>query len=376
MADKSDAQTAFLSVARCPNVRFCIKTDAPHPCREIVEHQMREQGIQSYDNFQVPEPWVGELDAAPILFISSNPSIGEDRHAVGASSDETLWNSHHFAFGGGKRRYILDGINTTTTTGEKLKRVPYWASVRARARELISNAVPGRDYALTEIVHCKSTDEVGVASAATECAKMHFERVLGISPATVLIVLGKVARECLRPNNQASSAVEEREIGGRYRLIVYLPHPSSWEPGPRTLVGLFPAEVDRLRSKANLGRPPIEENCNAGALATESEKALRTLQPVASAEFVQDFLRNVGVLLESRRAAVGATYSQLGEVAARDSGRKAHGNGARDLCQGNRWVWPPYARAIMLFLGILNASNLADAYEAIQRFDGVSPRQR
>lgn len=376
VAEMSNTQAVFLSVARCPNVTLCIESDAPHPCREIVDHQMREQRVQSYDNFQVPEPWVGELDVAPILFISSNPSIGEDRHAVGGSSDETLWDSHHFAFGGGRRRYILDGINSTTTAGDKLKKVPYWASVRARARELIPNAVPGRDYALTEVVHCKSTDEIGVASAAAECSKMHFERILGSSPARVLIVLGKVARECLRPDSPGSSGMEEREIGGRHRLIVYLPHPASWEPGPRTLVGLFPAEFDRLRREATSTRPPIERNDKPGARATTPEEVVRTLQPDASSEFVRAFLRSVGGLLDSRRAALGATYSQLGEVAARESGRKAHAGGARDLCQGNRSVWPPYARAIMLFLGISNAENLADAYEAMQRFDGVSPRER
>jgi hypothetical protein len=375
-AEMSDTQAVFLSVARCPNVRFCIESDAPHPCREIVEHQMREKGVRSYDDFQVPEPWVGELDVAPILFISSNPSIGEDRHAVGASSDETLWDSHHFAFGGGKRPYILDGINTTTTAGDKLKKVAYWASVRARARELIPNAVPGRDYALTEVVHCKSTDEIGVASSATECSEMHFERVLGNSPARVLIVLGKVARECLSSDNPGSSAMEEREIGGRQRLIVYLPHPASWEPGPRTLVGLFPAEVDRLRREANSKQPPIGTDDKPGARAAAPEEAVRTLQPDARAEFVRAFLRDVGALLESKRAAIGATYAQLGEVAARASGRKAHAGGARDLCQGNRWVWPPYARTIMLFLDIANAENLADAYEAMQRFDGVSSRER
>lgn len=147
--------------------------------------QMDSPGVLSYSDFQVPEPWVGELDVAPILFVSSNPSIGEDRHAVGAASGETLWESHHFAFGGGKSHYILDGIYTTTTAGDKLKKVAYWVAVRARARELIADAVPGRDYATTEVVHCKSTDEIGVASAAAECSKMHLDRVLAISPARV-----------------------------------------------------------------------------------------------------------------------------------------------------------------------------------------------
>ena len=96
---------------------------------------MGSSGVLSYDDFQVPEPWVGEIDVAPILFVSFNPSIGEDRHAIGASSNGTPWESHHFAFGGGKSPYILDGIYTTTTSGDKLKKVAFWVAIRARARD-------------------------------------------------------------------------------------------------------------------------------------------------------------------------------------------------------------------------------------------------
>jgi hypothetical protein len=48
-------------------------------------------------------PWIGEITVAPILFLSSNPSIGDDRHALGSSTDEALRDSHHHAFGGGTR---------------------------------------------------------------------------------------------------------------------------------------------------------------------------------------------------------------------------------------------------------------------------------
>jgi len=339
--------------------------------------QMDSPGVLSYDNFQVPEPWVGELDVAPILFVSSNPSIGEDRHAVGASSDEVLWESHHFAFGGGNSPYILDGIYTTTTSGDKLKKVAYWVAVRARARELIADANPGRDYALTEVVHCKSTNEIGVASAAAECSKMHLDRVLAISPARVLIVLGRAARERLQGSDSSRlPTIEERDIGRRRRLIVYLPHPSSWAAGPRTIAGLFPAQIDRLRREANLTRSlakPSETRVTRAAMSTRKRV---TQQTNAGSETAAKFQRRIGRLLESKRSAIGATYLQLGEVAARETGRKAHAAGARDLCRGNRWVWPPCARAIMVFLDVPNAEILADEYEATQRSNGVTPRAK
>jgi hypothetical protein len=154
------------------------------------------RGVEGYGDFQVPEPWVGEITVAPIPFVSSNPSIGGDGCALGSSSDEALLDSHHHAFGGGARTYVVDGTYTTTPEGEPLDRVGYWVSVRARARELIADAVPGRDYALTEAVHCKSRDEVGVVAAA-EIARRHLGRVLAPSPAPVVIAEVSRARDGL-----------------------------------------------------------------------------------------------------------------------------------------------------------------------------------
>lgn len=255
--DDADAREVFLSVARCANVARCLESDAPHPCREIVRQQVRMRGVAGYGDFQVPEPWVGEITVAPILFVSSNPSIGEDRHALGSSSDDALWDSHHHAFGGGTREYVLDGIYSTTPEGERLKKVAYWVAVRARARELIEDAVPGRDYALTEVVHCKSERETGVAEAAAECGEMHLRRVLALSPAPVVIVVARVAREAfLGAGASSPSGVVERELGGRSRLLVYVPHPAAWG-GPRRLAARLSADdLRRLRAAVAASRPP------------------------------------------------------------------------------------------------------------------------
>ena len=99
--------------------------------------------------------------------------------------------------------YILDGIYTTAPSGERLQKVAYWVAVRARARELIPEAIPGRDYALTEVVHCKSEDEIGVFSASAECTSKH---------------------------------------------------PASFARGPQTLAGLYADDLLRLQDAATLAR--------------------------------------------------------------------------------------------------------------------------
>jgi len=62
----------LLKVARCPNVERCLNGEVGHCCSKIV----LSQGKESTSEFQSPEPWSGHLSVAPILFLSSNPSIG------------------------------------------------------------------------------------------------------------------------------------------------------------------------------------------------------------------------------------------------------------------------------------------------------------
>ena len=191
------------------------------------------------------------------IFISSNPSIGDDNEAFGASSNDALWDSHHYAFGGGKGKFIIDGIFPAKADRGKLKRVAYWVAMRARARELIPDAVPGQDYALTEVVHCKSKEEIGVRRAASTCWDLHSEPVLALSPAAVVIVVGQVAREFfLGIGAPIPGEIEERKLGGRLRLMAYLPHPAGFAK-KKTLAGLLvPLDVDRLRLAAIAARSP------------------------------------------------------------------------------------------------------------------------
>jgi hypothetical protein len=46
----------------------------------------------------------------------------------------------------------------------------FWLATRARAAELLGrNPTPGVDYALTEVVHCKSVEQLGIAQGARLC---------------------------------------------------------------------------------------------------------------------------------------------------------------------------------------------------------------
>jgi hypothetical protein len=158
----------FDSIAYCKNVVLCQHGDESHPCAKIVHSQHVRDG-----DFQLPEPWRGQIDKARILFLGSNPSIGHDRYALQSSPETQVWESQHLAFGGGSRAYIIGGTKTTKPDGSTDRNVRYWSCIRARAHELMPKAIPGQDYAISEVVHCKSTEEEGVREAAQTCYDMH-----------------------------------------------------------------------------------------------------------------------------------------------------------------------------------------------------------
>lgn len=240
----------FDSIARCPNVDRCLGGDTKHPCRTIV----LSQHASSIADFQLPEPWRGQIDKARILFIGSNPSIGGDRYALGWSPEQQIWESQHLAFGGGSRPYIIDGIRKTNPDGSPHERVRYWESIRARARELLPNAIPGEDYAITEVVHCKSQDQIGVNEAARTCYDLHMDSIFVVSPAAVVVVLGKVAREALLGGGASPPrSALEIEFGGKPRMVFFLPHPNAHGDQKSFAAHCSPEELDEARSLIQKG---------------------------------------------------------------------------------------------------------------------------
>ena len=78
-----NSRDLLLRITRWPNLS-AARTDALHPCTTIVS-------LQSGAERHVPEPWCGHIDTAPILFVSSNPSIfaAEGFPTQSWSSDDT-----------------------------------------------------------------------------------------------------------------------------------------------------------------------------------------------------------------------------------------------------------------------------------------------
>jgi len=244
----------LLKVARCPNVDRCLNGDVDHCCSTIV----RSQGVSSTSEFQVPEPWSGHISIAPILFLSSNPSIGPSdykQYPRATWDDESIVEYFDFRFGGRPLSAVENGIYHVSTGSPRARRgVRFWIGVRARAAELLEKStaevVAGTDYALTEVVRCKSKDETGVAEALATCVGEYLEPTLEHSAARVIVVLGAQAKRAVCERYGLDPYITLHgpwQVANQTRLIVFLPHPTGFAPR-KTFSGCLDSfGLERLR---------------------------------------------------------------------------------------------------------------------------------
>ena len=130
------------------------------PCAPIVDSQRAAPGT-----VHVPEPWSGHITLSAVLFVSSSPSIDPAQAYPTDSWDDEM--ARHFFAGRFDLRAIpwvdhrMRPLLATTPPTDRDRGTRFWFAARARASELLDRpAVAGTDFALTEVVHCKSPAEV------------------------------------------------------------------------------------------------------------------------------------------------------------------------------------------------------------------------
>ena len=151
---------------------------------------------------------------------------------VGRGTDPLL--RHRFA---GGRQAWTQGFRTLLRDGEydaAPRAGKHWAEIHQRAIELLEpDPRPGIDYALTEVVHCKSGGNRGVAEARTECASRYLEPVLHAAAARIIVIVGKQAWEVfadLYGRPPRSGVTRRAKIAGRERMLMSIGAPNSSEP--------------------------------------------------------------------------------------------------------------------------------------------------
>jgi hypothetical protein len=152
--------------------------------------------------------------------------------------------------------WIRDGKYPRNNDGTYGPTVRYWASIRNRATELLIGrpAEPGIDFALSEVVHCKSRNEEGVRAALSHCAGRYLNRLLSCSGAIVIVLVGRKtlgywnSQSLGLPKVPETNGTDFQEIAGRKRLFVFLPHPSGFELRKRLADRISTDKMDQIRS--------------------------------------------------------------------------------------------------------------------------------
>lgn len=275
--DKQSVNQLATEICSCREVALAIN-DSTHPCHKVA--MIQEPILISDQNLrQRPEPWIGNLESGKILFVSSNPSISDNKNLELREDFPTLHNTDedagnffinrfnqgvkrpHATFNTPGRENFLYRCNDGNYRGkgDSFNRpVETWKAVHDRAQELLgSNCDPNIDYALTEVVKCKSKGEVGVAAASPKCLDSWMSKVLAASPAKIIIIVGSKARDNFAstipeldqnfgrdPLNYSKLGTKERSFrdiglsnfGGVNRLYLFNWHPTSMIPNKKEML--------------------------------------------------------------------------------------------------------------------------------------------
>ncbi|MDD5603997.1 MAG: hypothetical protein PHG48_08010 [Eubacteriales bacterium] len=228
-------------IVNCRNiVNYSNDSSDSNPCTIILNQQRKDN-----KTFQLPEPWSGNIKDAPMLFIGSNPGIcTEEEYPVSAWLEEDIFDFFINRFSKGKKLWVkkyLYPLLQGEEGGYKKNWVRYWAAIKSLAIKISGNRniIPGKDYAITEVVHCKSKGEkYGVRQALNECTSLYMDKVLSLSGAKIIICLGKFAGKAIREkyhiegNDKLARMVI---IGNIPRSVMFLPHPNSRKPNKSIL---------------------------------------------------------------------------------------------------------------------------------------------
>ncbi len=217
----------LLKIARCQELPIACR-DHSHKCNVVA----RAQGKDATDRF-VPEPWSGHLSRAKILFITANPSLDQKEQFPRSDwSDLAIEDFFENRFGDGAKRWTVNGSRVLRSDGSYGNAVPTWSEIRNNASILLDRpAIPGDDYAITDIVHCKSKRAVGVREALDFCVNRYLAEILQSAKARVLIAVGPARRPVgnLLFGGVASKSPQQVSVGGTAKVLVSMGSPGSSE---------------------------------------------------------------------------------------------------------------------------------------------------
>lgn len=240
-------------ITNCENIQKTLNGNFDSDCKNC-EKIIKSQKCDNIKNFQLPEPWNGDLENCKILFISSNPSFNlYEEYPLGKwnKSDVSDFFINRFSNRFPDKNFVRNELYTLQINGCYSKNwIRFWAATRSYARYILdtNSPVPGIDYVMTEIVHCKSVAEKGVQDAMETCANKYLDKIIKISKAKIIICLGGKASNAVKKRYQIETTEKIFENSTMDKVFLFLPHPNSREERKLNKI-LTQDELEKVKNK-------------------------------------------------------------------------------------------------------------------------------
>lgn len=186
----------------------CGLQNAPNS-NSVCNALYKSQQCASIADFQIPEPWNGDIENAPILFVELNPGFLDVElypklgnpywlQANGGFDEAKVEDFFEHRFNS-CYEYVQYPNKTKIISGQhKLLRHTFWGYVKSIADKILNrDSNPGVDFAITEIVHCKSRNTSCIHSKCYDvCFDQHFNNILSLAQhLQFMVVLGSATRK-------------------------------------------------------------------------------------------------------------------------------------------------------------------------------------
>lgn len=288
------------SICSCPEVNAALGNKS-HPCHRVVSVQ-EEMVATDAQMRQRPEPWIGNIETARVLFLSSNPGLSDDPNIAEREdfptykvSDDAAGNFFvnrfnqantpvHATFNHPTEpNFLVRCVDGNYRSGMKQQKRPQatWQGIHDHAMAILGDECdPNKDYALTEIVHCKSKMAAGVEEASSHCVDKWLLPIFELSQAKIVFVMGSKVRDffaipllefsenfgsdknkvykSLSQRDRALRDIQISDFGGTKRLYVYCFHPTH-AISPNTIEAMFGAQMLNWLRSLSSGQAQIPQ---------------------------------------------------------------------------------------------------------------------
>lgn len=202
IARNEEPQTVFDQLKKGQSVKS--------PYSTIVKYQIDKKEELGIKDMHLPEPWNGHLSKAKIMFISSNPSIGNEGFPTKKWDDSDI-----IDFFDNRFKIRLEDKDISRFW-KSIAKYTTWIIPEASGQkvlEILDNYVVS-----TELVHCKSRAEKGAAKCAKEECKFMGDIIKEFN-GDLIVLLGSTVKKYY---DSGLFLIDKKDV-----QITSIPHPNA-----------------------------------------------------------------------------------------------------------------------------------------------------